>query len=157
MKASAKVTLSKTELFLAQKWGEARYNNARSKGVFDAKIGDQSCAYTDQEGMAAELAFCKLFNIYPDLNLALDHEYDCEYKGKKVDVKVTKYKTGKLLATLKKKASDIDVFALMVGENGTYEFKGFAYFDELVNDANIGNLGKGNGYVLGQEKLRYDI
>lgn len=149
------IKLNEIEQDLAQKIGKMRYENARNKGIIDRKMGDQSCYETDLEGMAAEIAFCKLLNIYPDLHIGLDRDYDCVFRGKKIDVKTTKYKTGKLLATLKKKNADVDIYVLVIGSfPGPYKIVGWVTKDEMFSDKNIRNLGKGDGYCVEQKDLR---
>ncbi len=147
------ITLNELEIAIAKHLAKSRYEHARSNGIVDRKMGDQSNWETDLEGVASEIAFCKMSNLYPDLNIGLDRDYDCVYNGKKVDVKATKYKTGKLLATLKKKDSDIDIFVLLIGECPKYKFVGWATKEELISEENIGNLGKGRGYILEQRRL----
>ena len=66
-KMTHKISLSENEQRLAEWVWKKRTANARRKNLPDTKVGDQSFEETDLEGFAAELAFCKLMNIYPDL------------------------------------------------------------------------------------------
>jgi hypothetical protein len=76
--------------------------------------------------------------------------------GKKIDVKTTKYQNGKLLAVLKKKEEDTDVYVLMLGEFPTYRYAGWAWASELIDERNIKNLGYGPTYVMEQDRLHQE-
>lgn len=149
------IFLNETEKSIARHIAKQRYENARSKGIVDGKMGRQSNYDTDLEGAAAELAFCKDKNIYPDLENRVDLGYDCMYYGTRIDVKATKYKTGRLLATLKKKVCEnVDVFVLMVGSFSTYyTIVGAVAKEDFIRDENIKDLGRGKGYCLDQSQL----
>jgi len=150
------VTLDKTEQEIAESLAKRRYNAARKAGVTNAKIGPQSNHLTDLEGIGSEFAFCKLFNLFPDLTVgARKGGHDCLITDDyfRVDVKATKYKTGRLLARTSKTMEDADLYALMIGEFPTYSFVGWAWNYQLLKEENIMNLGHGNGYALTQEEL----
>ena len=97
--------LSEGEQKIADRLAKARYKNARKNGVRDQKMGDQSCAQTDQNGMGAEIAFCHLFGTRPDLSVTLrsatkgTDEGDTFFKDLgdlPVDVKHTDWSNGRL-------------------------------------------------------------
>lgn len=151
-----KIVLNDAEQRLAIYLAKARYQANRNKGVVDAKIGDQGNWETDLEGVAAEIAFCKHHNVYPDLQTE-SHEYaDC-YSPTigSVDVKSTRYKSGRLIATRKKnELKHPDIYVLMIGEFPEYYFAGYASADELLRDENLIDLGYGETYGLEQERLK---
>tara|TARA_R110000803_G_scaffold30935_2_gene69403 strand:+ start:155 stop:622 length:468 start_codon:yes stop_codon:yes gene_type:complete len=152
-----KITLNDAEQALARHLAKSRYDNARSTGKPDQKMGGQSCEETDLEGIAGELVVCKRLNLYPDTDtdLIIYPKYDLlTHKGTKVDVKTTKYSSGRLLATMKKKVEDCDVYVLVVGEFPNYRIVGWAKSEELILKENIINLGHGEGYALNQSQLR---
>lgn len=149
------VTLSASECAVAQMLASMRYMTARAAGQVNLKQGSQSPHITDLEGMAAELAFAKHFNVCPDMAIRpVSGGHDAVLKGKTVDVKVTKHPEGQLLAHTKKRLTDSDVYVLLVGEMPTYRIAGYAMADELINPANLTNLGYGPVYGLPQDKLR---
>jgi hypothetical protein len=150
------VTLDATEVVVAQMLAAMRYNVSRMAGVTNARMGPQGDYQTDLEGMAAEIAFCKAFNYYPDLT-AGSRKGGWDVKGRAgetIDIKVTKYHAGKLLATLKKTLEDSQYYVLMVGECPTYRLVGYATAEELLRPENITNLGHGEGYALAQGQLK---
>ena len=133
---------------------------SRAAGVHNAKIGGQSNEQTDQEGAGAEIAFCKLFNLYPDMNVEIKSakkgtdKGDAILDGKAIDVKSTTYKTGRLLAAKwKDPNSDIYAYALLTGELPNYTFRGFMKSENLLREEMLRDLGKGEGYVAEQEDL----
>jgi len=154
-KVTHKISLSENEQRLAEWVGKKRTANARRKKRPDTKIGDQSFVETDLEGFAGELAFCKLMNIYPDLETGdFLPNYDCvDCNGVTYDVKTTPYPDGHLVATLKKKENPPDKYVLAVGVFPDYDMIGEIGADEFLQDINIGNLGRGDCYLLTQAKL----
>lgn len=159
MSLRIEVTLSEAEQKLAIFLAKKRYSNARTKGITDNKIGDQSNYFTDLEGMAAEIAACKLLNVYPDLQTNQIPIHDLiTSKGYTVDVKVTKYETGKLLAVKNKIDSQCDYYMLMIGEFPVYRCAGFASSKDLLSEKTLTDLGKGKGHALNQNQLMpYEI
>lgn len=158
MKISTSITLNITEQRLCKHIAKERYKVNRKKGVKNSKIGDQSDELTDLEGFAGELAFCKIFNVFPDLLVQVTDQNtdtgDCILSdGTVVDVKTTKYPNGKLLAARWKNCKEIDVYALMVGTFPTYKFMGFMSKDELLQEKRLRDLGHGKGYVAYQNEL----
>ena len=154
------VKLNEAEERLAKFIGKKRYEGSRKAGVHNAKIGGQSNEQTDQEGAGAELAFCKLFNIYPDMNIEIKSakngtdKGDAVLDGKAIDVKSTTYKTGRLLAAKwKDPNSEIHAYALLTGELPNYTFRGFMKSENLLREEMLRDLGKGEGYVAEQEDL----
>ena len=130
--------LTEPELRTARGIAKARFHANRASGVTNSKYGPQSDEQTDLEGICGEFAFCKMFNIMPDLEIlprssqaGTDYGdaymYPWGYLGGKirVDIKTSKYETARLFASIKKKPDSDLVFALMIGEVGMYRFAGF--------------------------------
>lgn len=150
------ITLNKSEQTICETIAMARFNNNRENNITNAKVGDQDNYETDLEGFAAEVAFCKLFNVYPDFSVetrtSKEDDGDCIVNSKTVDVKTTKYKSGKLLA-VSWKESNVDLFALMIGEFPTYTFKGFMTSKELLKKHRLGSMGYRETYIAKQHEL----
>jgi hypothetical protein len=155
---NSKVYLSKIEQDICLLLAKMRYDNNRLEEIKNSKIGNQSNEETDIEGIGAEWAFCKLFNVFLDFSIYTrtsqedkgDALLPC---GKSVDVKTTKYATGKLLA-VPWKSRHIDLFALMVGVFPSYTFKGFMRAGELLTPKRLGSLGYGKTYIAEQKELK---
>jgi len=156
------VELDEIEQKIAKHIAKQRYENNRKKNVTNAKIGNQSNELTDLDGFGAELVFCKLFNRYPDLSIEPrtskedqgDAIVQLMQSDVKVDVKCTKYPTGRLITPTWKNKGAVDLYALIVGEFPKYTFKGFMTADELMKDERIGDLGHGKkSYIAEQSEL----
>jgi hypothetical protein len=155
--------LLKTEIAIVNFIARQRGNCAGKivngeRAVKDQKMDDRTDEEIDREGMAGEIAFCKLANIYPDYSISIRRGgIDCVFNGMTIDVKTTRYRYGKLLATKNKHVSYVDVFVLMIGEIPYFEFAGWLYSDELLAEENIRNLGHGYGYAVDQHNLRDEL
>lgn len=155
------VLLNAQEQALCRYLAKLRHKNARNKNVKNNKIGGQSDEMTDLEGIGGEVAFCKLFNLYPDISIEVRNSKtdkgDAVLNDLVIDVKTTKYKTGRLLAAPWKEPS-VDLYALMIGEiDKGYSFKGFMAYSELTKQERLLDLGHGKGYAANQEELELDI
>lgn len=147
------VELTDAEVMVAKMLGGLRSIVGRTAGVTDRKVADMSGLAIDEDGMIAEYAFCKHFNIFPDIVPGpRSGSYDCIYNGKRVDVKSTRYQSGRLLATLKDNP-DVDVYVLAIVEDNKVSFPGYATKSRLCSDENKVDLGRGVGYALEQSKL----
>lgn len=149
-------TLNFVEQELAKIVSKKRQEESRAAGHTNTPYGkDQDTI--DLNGYGAELAFCHLFNIYPDTTThARVGTADClGHKGISIDVKNTEYPNGHLLVKSSKKDSDVEMYALMVGSFPTYKFVGYAYKKEIIKDENLKDFGGYNqpGYALTQDKL----
>lgn len=162
IKIGTKYTLNDMEQLIVQSVSEKRFQNNRNKNVKNSRIGDQSDESTDREGFGAEMAFCKLFNVYPDFSIeprsSNDDKGDAilpiETRGS-VDVKSTKYRTGRLITPTWKKKGNVDYYALMIGEFPSYEFRGFMGAEKLMQEDRVRDMGYGkNSYVAEQDELQ---
>jgi len=92
----------------------------------------------------SELAFCKLINTYPyDIfnvqprSVANNEDNgDLIFNGYCIDVKVTKYQTGKLISVSKNNA--VSLIVMMIGEHGTYRLAGGMLSDDMYSDERYG-------------------
>lgn len=125
---------------------------------------DKSMRFYDMNvnGFGAELAFCRLFNTKFDMDT---NQYENHFNkndtvlntGESVDVKTTKYKSGRLLVRLGKEKKKVDLYCLMIGEFPTFEFKGFARYDDIIDSGNIIEIKGVPTYALTQDKLTLNL
>lgn len=149
-----KITLSEIEVSTISILSSMRTLVARCNNVKDAKMSKLNGIDIDFDGLLAEYAFCKKFNLFLDIVPSpRSGSYDCIYKGKRVDIKSTRHKNGRLITTTKKN-EDVDVYVLAIIDNYDVEFIGWCYTAELYNEKNIKDLGYGNGYCLERDQLR---
>jgi hypothetical protein len=150
-----KIVLTDAEIKICEWLAKQRYNSNRSCRVKDGKIGPQPCAETDLEGICGEFAFCKAMNLYPDMSISpRKGTDDVVFKGKTVDIKTTRYKTGKLLARKTKEEMPSDIYVLVIGQCPNYKIAGWCCSAELLCENNLIDLGYGKTYGLEQHVLK---
>ena len=147
------ITLTDAEMATAKMIANLRSIVARANNVVDVrKTGNP--LDMDELGMVAEFAFCKYWNIFCDIAPApKSGGYDCILNGKRIDIKATHYKDGRLIKTLKEN-KDVDCYALAIVDGNTVTFPGYAFSIELCQPKNIRDLGHGDNYVMDQKDLR---
>jgi hypothetical protein len=151
------VKLSDSELAVATMVALARRSSARGGNVHDAQVGKQDPFDIDLDGMLAEMAFAKQFNYYPEFTVG-PRSGGADFVGRlgqTIDVKATRHKNGRLLATTKKNLDPCDVYVLaIVLSNREIDLVGYANKEDLFIEKNLINLGHGTGYGMSQETLR---
>lgn len=148
--------LNNAEQLVAKYVGEKRYESNRANNVAISKIGPQSHEDTEVNGVCGEIAFCKIFNIYPDFEIVYPAPiHDAILNGYKIDVKTTVYQTGRLLVeiTKRKYLHALDYFALMIGEFPQYWFIGYMAAKDIMVDSKIIDLGLGDTFAAEQHEL----
>lgn len=162
-----KETLTALEQVFCEAVAESRRLNNRSSGVPDKKMGGQSGQETDLCGVGAEFAFCKLFNLFPDLSIeprsaavGTDAEKDSNLFGWLIDIKGTNLVNGRLLSRpmdakyeTHAARTSTNLFALMTGPYPTFTFRGFFSKEDLLQPRRVGNLGHGPTYIAAQHEL----
>ena len=150
------VELTDSEYSVAVMLAIARRSAARGNGVVDMQIGKQDPYDIELDGLMAEIAFAKQFNYYPDLTVGpRNGGEDFRLRdGKTVDIKATRHKNGRLLATLKKESSPCDLYVLAIVEPPRkINLVGYIGCDKLFQDKNLIDLGHGTGYGVTQDLL----
>ena len=153
---NTKIKLNPAEQLLCKLIASERYKTARSAGVKNSRVGEQSDEETDLEGVAAELAFAKFYSQYPtgvfDIGARSskkgeDKTGDITINGLIIDVKATTYSTGRLIAAEWKDHSHIDYYGLVVGSFPEYEVKGVMSTEELIQPERLKCLPRGRNKV----------
>lgn len=148
------IDLTDHEIQIIKLIGGMRYLIARSNNIKDKKVSDINGLDMDAMGFAAEYAFAKAMNTFPDLGLIpRSGSADGIFNGKRYDIKATERENGRLLCTMKFNP-DVDVYVLAIVKIPNVKFVGWAYSYELRKEKNIVNLGRGETYALDQEQLR---
>ena len=150
-----RIDLTESELFVCRILGVMRRSEAMHK-VQNQQVGKNDTWSIDIDGMVGELCVAKLLNVCPDLTVSVrSGGADLISKDKKtIDVKTTRHKSGKLLATLKKLKDSCDVYILVIVDDLGGDVIGWATHSELCDDKNKINLGHGDGYGLEQWQLK---
>lgn len=147
------IKLNETEQRLCQFLAKKRSIHNDSVGAVATTYGDLDRSHAELNSLGGELAFCKAFNLYPDL------EFDCygtedaiTHQGFRVDVKTTEWKNGKLMV----KAIDrdnCDLYALMIGTFPKYTVAGFSSSAELFKESNLDFSLPHPAYTMEQDRL----
>lgn len=145
------VKLTESELAIAHYVGKGREAGYKNNKL---RMCNKDGEYLNIIGAVAEMAVCKLFNAWPDLNFGVD-DYDCIIKDKKVDVKATDIKHGSMTATLNKKHGSAEIYILAYVENELVDLLGYVTAEDLINEDSIGDLGYGPIYLVRQTDPKF--
>ena len=154
------VTLGPAEQKLARFCAEGRERANLRAGIqrpIPLKPG-RSGVEQNVQGMGGEIAFARMSNTYPDLDLGVrsgtpDHRL---HVGATVDSKATTHLTHPLLVvSILKKRGESDLYALLVCDWPTYTFAGFATEDQLFSS--VDDIGHGPSYVLEPSALHQHL
>ena len=149
------IELSASEMATVQMLASMRHAINRGHSVSNARVGPQSDYQTDLDGLIAEFAFCKWKNVWPDMSITpRSGGADCVVKGKTIDVKATRRTDGRLLAVTSKSPQQVEIYVLGIVKDNQVTFAGWAFAKELLDDANLIDLGHGLTYALDQGQLR---
>lgn len=156
------VTLSPLECDVVRFIGGKRSGLAVGAGLGGNNLTSMSNVDMDIEAFGAEVAACKLLNVYPDFTPQLKSVKDGSDKGDlvlpsgvAVDVKVSPYDWGNLLISSRKSfCRSINFFLLLTGKLPTYTFRGFIPFTKAVSDVFWDAKMKKPCYHVPQSELR---
>lgn len=155
------ISLDDSEVQLAKTYAELRYQAARGMGAQYNKMTTDDRSKMDNEihSFCGELAACKALNIYPSLSFVSDNgaipTVDAYWMNGTVDIKTTKYLTGRLMVTVKKSDEKrCDFYFLVVGDIPDFRLVGWIGRETLFQEKNLTDPGQGVCYALDQEDLR---
>lgn len=149
------VELNDTEMLICTQIAMMRNQIARAAGVKDKLLWkDGNKLHIETIGVMAELAFCKWANIYPELDVKNQSgTTDVIYQGWKCDIKATNRKDGRLMVSQWKKKESSDVYILGIIDGNSVDFAGYALTDDIMQEANLKDLGYGPTYCMDQDRL----
>lgn len=150
-----RIVLTDNELEICRDTAYKRFLCNRGAGVTDRQRGKQAKLAIDMDGMVGEFAAARMLNLCPDLSVSErsgGHDLVSRY-GKTIDVKATRRADGRLLGEVKKAGAYCDVYMLMIVDDVSATFAGWAWGHELFDPANLTDLGHGQTYALPQSAL----
>lgn len=125
--------LNEAEQRLAQYLARARQQYNDRHGIPNRKVMNRDPVETHLQGTGSEIAFCRMYNLYPDLEIGRHVGRDAiMHDGRTVDVKNTDLEKGRLIVEADKLQKPTDIYALLVGAFPEYRFAGFLYRDEIL-------------------------
>lgn len=153
-----RVDLTKSELHICRLLGIMRRSTARNK-VEDQQMGNQDPWALDMDGMIGEFCVAKFLNVCPDLTIGVrSGGQDLQsVEGRSIDVKTTRYKSGKLLCTIKKQSDPCDIYVLVIVDDDGGDIVGWAKKEDIFLEQNKSDLGHGVGYALQQSALNNNM
>jgi hypothetical protein len=124
--------------------------------VVDQQVGKDDTWGIDIDGVVGEYCVAKHLNVCPDLTVSPRKGGTdlTSVLGESIDVKTTRTKNGRLLATLEKVSDPCDIYVLVIVDNTGGDIIGYATKEDLFHDNNIKDLGHGKGYALDQNELK---
>lgn len=147
------VELTETEILTLNIIGSLRGIGARAGNIKNLKGSSKDGHVIELEGLVGEYAFCKWKNIFYDIDPSpRSGSFDCTLDGYRMDIKTTRYRTGKLVGGIHKNP-DIDIYVLAIYDGLKVWFPGFAFSEELYHPDNLVDLGTGNVYAMTQDRL----
>ena len=162
------IKLNDLEQSIAEAVAVQRLNLCNSLGIKDRLINlSVQSKQIEREAVAAELVLCKALDVFPEQMFDLKpcskkqgtDKGDIVLGGYNVDVKYTRYKTGKLFARYKYEAKCIDSYCLITQEDEqVYNIRGFMTASDLLQDSRVGALGsyKDRPCFIAEQKELYD-
>tara|TARA_X000001382_G_scaffold95292_1_gene69749 strand:+ start:40 stop:513 length:474 start_codon:yes stop_codon:yes gene_type:complete len=149
------IRLNQSEKEIAAKIGMRRQITNRQKGTFNQKVHTKDSFEVDRDGFAGELAFCKIFRLYPDFeNKRADADaYHPELKW--VDVKTAPESHHNLLVRQPKADHPADTYALVIGkwETGVFSYVGYATKEMVFRNDNLVDPGFGVCHMIKRKDL----
>lgn len=152
------VTLNVAEQKLAKYLATEITRSCREHGIPNQQVSELDFDEISVDGFAAEIAYCKGMNLYPDLDVygsEIRPAFDCRWHdGRTVDVKHTSLEHGNLICPvgLNKERKQCDLYALVIGTMPNFRIVGHAYGHVLFS-SRIAPLPNGPAYRVMQEDL----
>jgi hypothetical protein len=151
-----KVTLNPFEQWIAKGLAAKRLEQNQADGARDMNQSGQDPRVIELEGIGGELAYCKLFNIYPDLQYTERAAEDAiSALHGRVDVK-TAAPGRNLVIKATKQGTTVAGYVLMLGAFPEYEYAGYMPTAEALADENLKTIRDGQDpcYFIPVQKLR---
>lgn len=154
-------TLDENERDIIVRTAEGRHANARKKKVKDRQIGKRDPMQVDREGMAGEVVFGALANMFVDFRTGSGipkHDF-LAHDGSTIDIKTTRHANGRLLVPLTKAIDPCDWYGLVICDwpdpqkCPTGRFVGGVHRLAILDRGAVINLGFGPGYGREQDQL----
>ena len=156
MKIGTVVSLDETEQEVVRSIAQKRYDSSIKNNLQDTRPGICDPFIADLEGFAAEFAFCKMANCFPDfiigVHAAKNDKGDCIYNGYSIDVKTTKNPYNGLIVKPWKKGK-VDAFASFTGVFPNYIFRGFCPAFSVFVAANLKEIFGKKNYIIHHSRL----
>lgn len=133
-----KITLKPSEYALAVQLSSIREFVNRDFGVNDRQMGKDDGFQIAIDGMVAEIAVCKHFNVCPDLSFEpRSGGIDCIIKEKKIDVKSTKFGKETVYIPEWKSKNNVDIYVYCYVNFRSVEILGWFSKKDIFKESNL--------------------
>ena len=149
-----KITLDPGEMAVVHTIAVLRRSVNQAAGITDRRRDGRNPMVVEVLGAAAEMAFCKHFNVFPDLTVTpRAGGHDAILNGKTWDIKAVSSPDHRLLCSPEKSLGDADHYALAVVDGAEVELVGWAPAPRLLHPSTVIDLGHGPVHALGRDSL----
>ena len=153
-----KATLNDVEQRICKYVAKKRFEHCRKIKSEATVYGSETAKFREFNSYGAELAFCRLWNIYPDTEYEKFGIEDCELpSGKLVDIKCTTLENGRLMVKKIKRKGETDYFVLMIGRFPTYRFAGAIKREDIITEDRLDSTLHHPAYCADQSYLLEEI
>lgn len=150
------ITLTEYEQAIARYSAEHRTANNRRNKVRNNNFTNRPDQEIELQGFGAEMAFCKLFNSFPDFTIgvrsAKEDRGDCAVEGLRIDVKSNRNANGDLFVGINKHPT-VYAYALMTGLFPQFTFRGFMLASEIMAKHRVAKMPGGLCFKAEQREL----
>ncbi len=144
------VELSPADIGVIHTLGALRTAVSKASGATPRQFGHDQTA-VDVTGVAAEYAWAKYHNTFPDLTFtSRKNGYDNLTAGKRVDIKSTAQLSGRLISNPQQNNPDVDLMVLAIVQLPIVHFVGWCRPEDLRRPEHLIDLGHGPVYALAQ-------
>ena len=149
------IRLNQAEKQIAAKIGMRRQITNRQQGTVNQKVHTKDSFEVDRDGFAGEMAFCKIFRLYPDFENRRANADAWHPKMKWVDVKTAPEEHHNLLVRQPKADYPADTYALIIGTwaTGVFSYVGYATKEMVFREDNLVDPGFGVCHMIKKKDL----
>lgn len=160
---NTRIQVTEEEIAFAKEISIERHRRNQESSNSNAKIDPNTNDIAVMvEGYCGEIIFSKIFGTVLDKSTeprkSVNDNGDTVYEGKNIDIKTTKYSAGGSLAAPRWTKSNVDAYALIVGQSTEYDghfvFRGFMTKKDLIKPERLGTLGHGDTYLAESHELK---
>lgn len=125
------IILNDREMKVAQFVLKRRTEISAQAGAVDNMVSDDPAK--NLQGMYGEMAYGKLHNMYFDMSCSFQQYDFIDFLGNKIDVK-SALPGMNLVVPENQGSHDVDIYALMLGQDDRWEYAGWTHKADIIND-----------------------
>lgn len=154
---NVRVRLTPFEQAVAKELGKARQRANDDAGLRDRKATERNSEEMHIDAAGAEIAVCRLLNVYPDLDVQTGNGeravHDARWITGTLDIKYTYHGNGGIAAPSWKKNKACNFYILVTGKMPDFTVVGWTWGDLIFEDEYFKPEWSVPGYLFPQDKL----